>query len=115
MTRANLALALALGHYVLNLSWAPLFFGMKRFRAAHVLDVGLILSLVLVMSLFWTLDATAGVLLVPYLVWLGFATRLSSDICRLNPTGGEEKGYNNAMLQSDIWRLRRLAAERVGL
>lgn len=108
--------AFSLVHYAMNISWAPIFFGLKRLRAGHVLNVGLVMTLLPIMAVYLSLDFLSGILLVPYLAWLILATKLSWDICKLNPT--EVKNgywYNNAKLQDQIWKLRREAARKVGL
>jgi len=107
---------LSLIHYAMNLSWAPTFFGLKRLRAGHILNVMLIATLLPIIGVYFSLDTVSGMLLLPYLAWLLVATRLSSEICRLNPT--EVKNgywYNNAKLQDQVWKLRKEAAKSIGL
>lgn len=103
---------LALFHYALNISWAPIFFGMKRLRVGHGLNLLLIATLLAIIPSFYRINPISGLLLVPYLIWLVFAAKLSDSICKLNPT---VKGYNNAMLEADICKLQEEAAARVGL
>ena len=74
---------LAIGHYIANLAWAPLFFGLKKLKLAAALQFGLLGSLAAVWSSFKK-DAR---LLIPYAVWLSYATILNLAICRLNPAG----------------------------
>ncbi len=78
----------ALGAYALqlalNLLWSVLFFGLQRIGAALVDIVLLVAAAALTLWLFWRVDAVAGVLLVPYLLWLGFATLLNAAIWYLN-------------------------------
>lgn len=103
-------------HYIMNISWAPIFFGLKRLRMGHVLNVLLLVTLIPIIGIYLSIDVWSGVLLLPYLLWLGLATRLSSEVCKLNPT--EVKlGYwcNNAKLQDQIWKLRKEAGKRVDL
>lgn len=109
---ASLPLATALVHYCLNVVWAPVFFGLKRLRLGHVINVALVVSLVGVIGLFHGVHPPSAYLLLPYLGWLVFATALSSSVCALNPT---EKGYNNAMLEAGIYELQQEAARKVGL
>lgn len=71
---------LALFHYGLNIIWAPVFFGTKRLRAGHVLNVGIVSTLLATVVSFYRIDVVSGLLLVPYLVWVSFATRLRCDI-----------------------------------
>jgi tryptophan-rich sensory protein len=113
----NNIVLLSLIHYAMNLSWAPLFFGRKRLRAGHVLNVMLVATLLPIMWVYFSLDVKSGILLLPYLVWLLLATRLSSAVCKLNPTEVTQHGewYNNAKLQDQIWKLRKQAAKNIGL
>ena len=68
--------------------WAPLFFHYRKLRAAVVLNVGLVVTLVAALPSF--AEAGAALLLAPYLGWLAFATALSLQIARLNPAGVRE-------------------------
>jgi len=81
----SLPVRLFFAHYLLNLSWAPLFFGLKKLRAACALNFVLIGSLAAVMGSFAPLNPLSASLLVPYMAWLCFATVLNIEICRLNP------------------------------
>jgi tryptophan-rich sensory protein len=98
-------------HMVLNVVWAPIFFGLQRFRLALWINIGLIGSLGGIIPLFYKVDPTAGLLLLPYMAWLVYATKLNQAICKLNPTN---KGYNDAMLQADIAKLQKQAAIDAG-
>ena len=69
-------------------------------------------SLGYIIPRFYQIDPLSGKLLLPYLVWLTFATALNWSICSRNPTEG---GYNNAMFQSDLDRLQQQAAEYAGI
>jgi len=109
---SSLPMKLALIHYLLNTSWAPIFFGMKRLRLGHVLNILLIATLLPIIPLFYQVDPLSGILLLPYMTWLFVATALSSAICALNPT---VQGYNNAMLEADIYKLQKEAAKYAGL
>jgi translocator protein len=80
--RAPLALfALQL---VLNGAWSWLFFGLKRPDLALV-DIGLLwIVLALTTAAFWRRRRVAGALLVPYLLWVSFATYLNAALFILN-------------------------------
>ena len=77
--------SIAWAHYALNMCWAPLFFHYRKLKAAFVLNVGLVATLVAALPSF--AEANAALLLAPYLGWLAFATALSLQIARLNPAG----------------------------
>ena len=77
---------LALAHYALNIAWAPIFFGLKYFKTALVVQLLLVASLVEIMRQFFAVSgALSAALLAPYLAWLVFATALNFELCRLNP------------------------------
>ena len=85
----------ALGIYTaqlgVNLLWTPLFFGRRNPRAS-LLDIGILGGLVAGMTLmFGEVDRVAGLLCLPYLAWIGFASYLNYSIVKLNPDDGVDK------------------------
>jgi tryptophan-rich sensory protein len=70
----------------LTLGWTVVFFGLQKIGAALativVLDVGVVVTTLA----FRSIDRWAGLLMVPYLAWVAFATVLNIAIWRLNPT-----------------------------
>lgn len=79
------AIAAFVFHFLFNLAWTPVFFG------AHQLTWGLIVlllvdvTLVVVIALFWRVRRLAGMLLLPYLAWVLFATLLNWQFLQMNP------------------------------
>lgn len=69
---------------VLNAAWAPLFFGMRRPLAALVDLVGLLGTATAYAAVAGKVDEPAGIMIAPYLAWLGFAGYLNEEIWRLN-------------------------------
>jgi tryptophan-rich sensory protein len=69
----------------LNTLWTPVFFGLKRLGAGMVVLVGLWIAVAATLLSFWTLDWVAGLLFVPYLVWVTIAGALNYSVWRLNP------------------------------
>ena len=70
---------------VLNAAWTPLFFGLRR-PDLGFFDIVLVwLSIVATIVLFIPIHVGAGLLLVPYLAWVTFATALNFAVWRLNP------------------------------
>jgi translocator protein len=69
----------------LNLSWSPLFFGSQQVTAALWLMVVLCIVATATTIAFWRIRRVAGLLMLPYLAWLGFATALNFEMDRLNP------------------------------
>lgn len=82
--RIDAALLLYLVQLVLNALWSWLFFGLRRPDLALAGIVLLWLLILATTVLFWRRDRLAGLLLVPYLAWVGFATALNLAIWRLN-------------------------------
>jgi translocator protein len=70
---------------VLNGAWSWLFFGLRRGDLALV-DIALLwIVLVLTVAAFWRRRVVAGALLLPYLLWVSFATYLNAGLVVLNP------------------------------
>jgi translocator protein len=81
---AGVALAAFAVQLVLNALWSFLFFGLHRPGVAFVDIVVLWLAILVVVLLFLRHDWWAGVLMVPYLMWVGFAACLNFALWRLN-------------------------------
>lgn len=102
-----------LGHMAVNVAWAPVFFGLQRFRLGLVISYLLVGSLAAIIPLFHAVDPVAAFLLVPYGLWLSFATfGLNTSICRRNPT---KNGYNEGMFQAQLQKLQEDAAAYAGV
>lgn len=83
----GLAITLFLVQFACNLLWSPLFFGAHEVTLAfYLLPVILVLAAGATV-LFARIRPLAGLLMLPYLAWLGFATLLAYQIDRLNPDG----------------------------
>jgi len=67
-----------------NVLWTPIFFGLHRMKAALLVIVLLWASVAATLWHFWQLDWIAGLLFVPYLVWVSIATALNFEVWRLN-------------------------------
>ncbi|KAK4296061.1 hypothetical protein Pmani_031418 [Petrolisthes manimaculis] len=81
---------------VMNWLWTPMFFGMKNITLALVEMVMLDAVVVLTMLRFFEVDSVAGLLFVPYVIWLSLATCLTISIWRANPKwryGDPSKGH----------------------
>ena len=81
---AGAALALFGAQLVLNALWSYLFFGLHRPSVAFADIVALWVVILVVAALFWRVDWRAGALMVPYLVWVGFASCLNFALWLLN-------------------------------
>mmetsp|Transcript_45711 Transcript_45711/g.49353 ORF Transcript_45711/g.49353 Transcript_45711/m.49353 type:complete len:149 (+) Transcript_45711:971-1417(+) len=100
-------------HFGLNVAWVPIFFGLQRLRLGLIVSCILVATLLVIIPLFYLIDPLAAYLLIPYGIWLSFATfALNVAVCRLNPT---ENGYNNAMFQAQLKKLQDTAATYAGV
>ena len=78
-------LALYGAQLVANGLWSWLFFHWHLGAAAFV-DSAIMLLLIAATTLaFWRVRRVAGLLMLPYLAWVTFATALSYTMWRLNP------------------------------
>lgn len=78
-------LTLFLVQWALNALWTPLFFGAHLPGVAFAEIVLLWLAIAATLVAFWRVKTIAGLLLVPYLAWVSFASALNFTIWRLNP------------------------------
>ncbi len=69
---------------VLNAAWTPIFFGLRRPGLALVDIVALLAAASATATAAYRHRPAAGVLLLPYLGWLGFATALNAAVWRRN-------------------------------
>ena len=78
------ALGLFFAQLALNLAWSVLFFGLQLVGAA-LAEILLLLALIAATTLaFWRIDRRAGLLLFPYLLWVGYASLLNGAIWLMN-------------------------------
>lgn len=70
----------------LTLGWTVVFFGLQKIGAALATIVVLDVGVAVTMLAFRPVDRWAGLLMLPYLAWVAFATVLNIAIWRLNPT-----------------------------
>jgi len=69
---------------LLNALWSIVFFGLKNVFAALLIIIALILFIVLTIKWFKLVSKKAAILLIPYLLWVCFATLLNYKIWMLN-------------------------------
>ena len=69
----------------LNLAWSGLFFGWQRIDLALIEVVILLCSIIVNSIVFWRIDRTAGLLLIPYILCVAYATALNGALWLLNP------------------------------
>ena len=80
------ALAAYVAQLALNALWSWLFFAWRQGRWAFLEVVVLWAAILLTVVLFWRIRRGAGLLLLPYLLWVSFASCLTYAVWRLNPT-----------------------------
>ncbi|MDM7934776.1 MAG: TspO/MBR family protein [Methanothrix sp.] len=69
---------------LLNIAWSGFFFGLRSPLYAFVVIAALWLSITVTMKRFYEISRVAGILLVPYILWVSFAAFLNYTIWRLN-------------------------------
>jgi len=83
----GLALTLFVVQLVINAVWSPLFFGIHRPDYA-LIDIAILWVLVVATLIaFFRVRTISGVMLIPYLIWVSYATALNFSIWQNNPAG----------------------------
>ena len=80
----GMALALWSLQIALNGLWTPVFFGLQRLRGGLLALSCLWLAVAATLVAFWGHDWVAGLMFVPYLVWVSIAGALNFSVWRLN-------------------------------
>lgn len=70
---------------VLNAAWPAVFFALHQTRLALVIISALALAIAATIAAAWRVQRMAAWLLVPYLLWVIYATALNAGIVVLNP------------------------------
>jgi benzodiazapine receptor len=78
------ALRLYVVQLALNAAWTPVFFGAHQLGAAFIVIVCMWIAIFLTQRAFQAVSRPAGLLLVPYLAWVSFASVLNFTLWRLN-------------------------------
>ena len=81
----SVALAVFSAQLALNVAWSFVFFRFRNVTAAFAVIVALWIAIAATIAVFWPIDAIAAAVLLPYLVWVTFASVLNGAIARLNP------------------------------
>lgn len=69
---------------VLNTLWSFFFFGLRNPGAA-LIEIGFLwMAILATLILFWRISKTAGLLLLPYILWVTFAAYLNYSFFTLN-------------------------------
>lgn len=83
----NAAIAMALWslQIAVNGLWTPVFFGLQNIRLGMGVLVVLWISVLLTLLALLQVDTIAGLLFIPYLIWVTIAGALNASVWRLNP------------------------------
>lgn len=75
-------------HFIGNLAWTYAFFGLQNMQLGLGVLIYTVVTLLVVIWLFWRVRRVAALILVPYLAWVLFATALNWQFIAENPDGG---------------------------
>jgi benzodiazapine receptor len=81
---ANLALIFFAVQLALNVAWSYIFFGLRAPFPALIEIIILWFAILVTVIYFFKVSKAAGALMVPYLLWVTFATVLNGAIWLLN-------------------------------
>jgi len=88
------AIAMFIVQLLINLAWSPVFFALHEIKVALAILLALDVAVLLTTALFWRVRRLAGWLMVPYVLWILFATVLNWQILELNPNAdGADASY----------------------
>lgn len=82
--RFKAIMSLFLVNGVLNVFWSTLFFGLHQIEWAFAEMLVLEATVLAIMVLSWKNSKLASALLLPYALWIGFASFLTYQILQLN-------------------------------
>jgi tryptophan-rich sensory protein len=80
----SLAFAVYGIHLILNTLWSIIFFGVQKPGLAFAEILILLVFVLWTAVLFFMIHPVAGLLLIPYLLWVSFASVLNYTLWRLN-------------------------------
>jgi tryptophan-rich sensory protein len=69
---------------ILNFLWSLIFFGYKSLLGGLIVIILLWISILLNIIVFYRISIPAGVLLIPYIIWVSIATYLNYSVYLLN-------------------------------
>jgi translocator protein len=79
-----IALALFVIQFLFNVAWSYLFFGINKPLWAFV-EILILLGFIIATTIYFLrINKIAGYLLIPYILWVGFASILNYSIWKLN-------------------------------
>ncbi len=78
------AIRIFISQFVLNLIWTPIFFALKQPLIALIIIIMLWILILLTIRSFKKVNPLSAILLIPYILWVSFATILNGSIVYLN-------------------------------
>ena len=81
----GIAVASFVVQFAFNLAWTPVFFAQHRIDLALAIIVAMLIAAIAATVAFGRVRAAAAWLMLPYLVWIGFAGVLTWRIGQSNP------------------------------
>lgn len=83
-SQIRIGLRLFIIQLILNAMWSVVFFGLKSPISGFIVIIILWIFILMTILNFLKISQTAGILLIPYIVWVTFAAFLNLSIFRLN-------------------------------
>lgn len=78
------AMIIFIVHFVVNILWSAVFFGLKSPLAGFFVIVTLWFLILLTIIYFTNVSKIAGILFIPYLLWVSFASVLNFMLYKIN-------------------------------
>jgi benzodiazapine receptor len=69
---------------IVNILWSAAFFGLRSPQAGMIVIAILLLLILATIIKFWSISKEAALFMVPYLIWVSFASYLTYVIFKLN-------------------------------
>lgn len=82
--KLTLPIILYIIQLILNFTWSPIFFRYHLINVAFIILLYIWILVFIVMILFYSINKFAGLLLIPYFIWLSFALYLNYYIVKNN-------------------------------
>lgn len=83
-TLKNQALTIYTLQLIFNFTWTLVFFNAEAYTVSVFIIIALLLLIAYTIHLFYQINKTAAYLLIPYFLWVAFATYLNIGIAILN-------------------------------
>lgn len=81
----NWAIGIFISQLLLNVCWSPVFFILKQIKTALLINIILLMNVALMIFIFFNISKIAGLIQIPYFIWLCFAVILNIEFIKLNP------------------------------